>query len=64
MKEKETDPIMPFGKHGGKPISDIPVEYLDWLIGEQWFVTKFYELAEQIERHLEGRVEWQRMDDD
>ena len=25
---------MPFGKHQGKKLQDVPAEYLDWLIGE------------------------------
>lgn len=24
------DSLMPFGKHKGKPMSDVPVEYLHW----------------------------------
>lgn len=26
--------LMPFGKHKGKPMADVPAEYLDWLDGE------------------------------
>ena len=51
---------MPFGKHKGLPISEVPVKYLDWLIGEPWF-EKFEDLKKEIEEYLEGDAEWQRM---
>ncbi len=25
---------MPFGKHAGKPIAEVPLDYLDWLVGQ------------------------------
>lgn len=30
----------PFGKHKGKRLADIPDTYLDWLIGEGWFIER------------------------
>jgi len=27
---------MPFGKHEGKPMKDVPAEYLDWLSEQDW----------------------------
>lgn len=27
--------LMPYGIHEGKPIAQVPLEYLDWLIGQQ-----------------------------
>jgi len=27
---------MPFGKHKGMPIGEVPADYLDWLIGQTW----------------------------
>jgi uncharacterized protein (DUF3820 family) len=57
----ENDPILPFGKHKGEHCSDVPVGYLDWLIGQDWLRP---EMKEQIEAHLETRPEWKRMGDD
>ena len=52
------DPVIPFGKHKGNCASDCPVEYLDWLIGQDWL---FADLKENILAHLETRAEWKRM---
>ena len=57
------DPFMPFGKHKGERLSDIPVAYLDWLIGQDWMQEK-PDLLETIETHLRSRPEWQRLGDD
>lgn len=55
------DTVMPFGKHKGEELQDIPVAYLDWLIGQDWLKP---DLKETIEDHLQGRPEWQRMGDE
>ncbi len=52
------DPVIPFGKHRGNYASDIPVSYLDWLIGQDWLDS---ELESQIHEHLKTRPEWQSM---
>ena len=57
-EDKEFDPIIPFGKHKGELCSDIPVDYLDWLIGQDWLKPQ---LKAEIEAHLESRTEWRRM---
>ena len=31
MKQLEDTDIMPFGKHKGQPMADVPVKYLHWL---------------------------------
>ncbi len=28
--------FMPFGKHIDKRMADVPDDYLDWLIGQEW----------------------------
>jgi uncharacterized protein (DUF3820 family) len=55
--DRSTDFEMPFGKYKGDMLSDIPVGYLDWLIGQDWCKP---ELEERIIRHLETRPEWTR----
>lgn len=37
---KDSDP-MPFGKHKGKPMQEVPANYLDWLRGEDWVKDKY-----------------------
>jgi uncharacterized protein (DUF3820 family) len=54
---------MPFGKHKGESLEDIPVEYLDWLIGQDWMDEK-PALKKIITDHLSERPEWQQMGED
>ena len=61
LMEDMPDPVIPFGKHKGNYASDIDVEYLDWLIGQDWFVEKFADLEEEVAKHLQSRPEWQNM---
>jgi uncharacterized protein (DUF3820 family) len=56
----DPNPTLPFGKHKGEKCGDVPVGYLDWLIGQDWLKP---DLKEQIEQHLKGRPEWHRLDD-
>jgi uncharacterized protein (DUF3820 family) len=51
--------IMPFGKHKGTEIGDIPKNYLDWLIGQEWFQG---DLRQSIADHLNARRDWEQMD--
>jgi len=46
-----------FGKYNGKPIGEIPDTYLDWLLGEPWFITnkKNQKLIPEIEHELATR---------
>jgi hypothetical protein len=40
---------MPFGKHEGEDIEDIPTSYLRWLLDQEWFPEKYprgYEYAD------------------
>ncbi|MHC4569512.1 MAG: putative quorum-sensing-regulated virulence factor [Planctomycetota bacterium] len=50
---------IPFGKHRGEAIKDIPIKYLDWLLGQDWFVEKFDDLAEEVKEFLENEAGWQ-----
>jgi uncharacterized protein (DUF3820 family) len=50
---------MPFGKHKGTELSEIPTAYLDWLIGQEWFKG---DLKTSVEAHLETRADWLRDD--
>jgi len=55
---KDSDP-MPFGKHKGKEMRDVPASYLDWLRDQKWLdewpsVAKYIEENElQINQELE-----------
>lgn len=58
-KEQQWDDwVLSFGKHKGRRISECPIEYLDWLIGEEWLRPG---LKSKIEQFLAGCGEWKRM---
>lgn len=59
--ERAKERKMPFGKHKGLAISECPISYLDWLIGEEWFAVRFPNLKAEIEDYLNDSPEWQRM---
>jgi uncharacterized protein (DUF3820 family) len=52
---------IPFGQHKGKPLDEVPVRYLDWLIGQDWMDGK-PTLKRAIEEHLKERPEWATLD--
>ena len=59
-KPKDPEPtatIMPFGKHKGSSIAELPSSYLDWLMGQDWFVEqkRNFVLVEVILKELETR---------
>ena len=54
--------VMPFGKYKGEELSNIPTEYLDWLIGQDWMNGR--DLQRDILTHLRTRAEWHNMEDD
>jgi len=47
--------IIPFGKHKGSGIEDVPTSYLEWLTEQDWFTEKFSEGAKAIGKELEFR---------
>ena len=49
---------MPFGAFKGIDIEDIPNKYLEFIIGEKWFITREASLAENIKKELKYRKQW------
>ena len=49
---------MPFGKYKGDAISECPIDYLDWLIGQEWLNE---DLKEEIEDYLRSCPEWHNL---
>lgn len=47
-REFNDDSVMPFGKHFGKCLSDVPSEYLDWLSGQEQLMRTWPGLAAYI----------------
>ena len=48
---------MPFGKHQGKPLSEVPDDYLFWL-HKAGIHPKYGELAEYIDENIDGIVDY------
>lgn len=53
--------VLRFGKYRGKPISDMPTSYLDYLLGWEGLMP-FQKRA--IHEHLKTRQDWLRMGDE
>ena len=61
--EETTNFEFPWGKHKGQMVSDIPTDYLDWLIGQSWMdAAKNKALKFKVEAHLQTRADWMRME--
>lgn len=45
--------IFPFGKHKGKPIADVPDDYLDWVLAQD---GKFEDVKDRIAAHRLGAI--------
>jgi len=44
--------IISFGKYRDRNIEEIPDTYLDWLLGEKWFLEKYNHLVIPIAKEL------------
>ena len=53
------DFLMPFGTHKDEPLSEIPTEYLDYVLG---FDNLWPSTRDAIVTHLRTRADWQNMD--
>ncbi len=49
-KRSINNPVMPFGKYAGEPVSSVPTGYLKWLLREM-------DLDEALELVTEGELE-------
>lgn len=52
---KQKDIKFTFGKYKDILIADVPNHYLNWLMEQDWFISKFVELQEQVEIELKYR---------
>jgi uncharacterized protein (DUF3820 family) len=46
---------IPFGEFKGVDIEDVPSDYLEWISGETWFMTREPKLYENIKKELKYR---------
>ncbi|HUX00820.1 MAG TPA: hypothetical protein VMY35_07555 [Phycisphaerae bacterium] len=52
---------MPFGVHKDKPLSEIPTEYLDFVLG---FENLWPSTRDAILAHLRTRADWNRQNEE
>lgn len=52
------DTILPFGKHKGQKLSEVPVRYLDWMLS----IDLSPQLRADIEAYLKTQAEYEQMD--
>lgn len=49
---------MPFGKHKGEHIEDVPTSYIRWLLDQDWLADKFPDLVDACQIESEYRKMW------
>ena len=57
IRDDDGNPVMPFGKHEGALLSEVPTDYLWWVLEEADATDHFLELVELVEDELEERGE-------
>jgi len=56
---------LPFGKYIDKDIEDVPTDYLNWLLEQDWFFKKYRHGAEQTTKELSYRMQHEvKVEDD
>ena len=55
VRDDDGNPVMPFGKHKGVLLSDVPTDYLWWVLEGSDVIDRFPELAGMVEDELEER---------
>lgn len=55
---RHEDMAMPFGKHKGELVADIPDSYLRWLLDQEWVENDYPDLHEQLEIEYGYRKTW------
>lgn len=58
MSTKHEDVPMPFGKHKGELVADIPDGYLRWLIDQEWVQDDYPDLYDQLKIEYGYRKTW------
>lgn len=56
MKTEIRNYKMPFGKFKGRPLEEVPLKYLDWLIGEKNLSAQMPITYKHISKYLEDPV--------
>lgn len=49
LTDKSPCPVQ--GKHHGKPMEQVPADYLDWLVGQPWCRSKYPAVDDYVARN-------------
>jgi uncharacterized protein (DUF3820 family) len=60
IAEQKLRPLleMPFGKHKGQHIEEVPTSYIRWLLDQDWVAEKFGDLFDASLIEIEFRKMW------
>jgi hypothetical protein len=47
--------ILPLGKYRGKDIEDVPNWYLNFLLEQEWFISRFSDKIPVVEKEIQYR---------
>ena len=50
---------LPFGKHKGEGIEDVPLNYLEWLMEQDWFLEKYPEGEKAVNDEIAYRIKFE-----
>ncbi len=65
----DSDFTMPFGKYTGIKLEEIPLKYLDWLIGQDWLkdpvkmCVEEYMSNDTVQRELDSELDYDLVED-
>lgn len=54
VAEMKDSDVMPFGKHKGEKLGDIPASYLLWAYDQEWCVINFPLLAAYVAKNYKA----------
>lgn len=47
--------VVPFGKHKGEQVGDLPVSYMRWCLDQEWFEEQYPDLVTAFENEIRFR---------
>lgn len=59
LKSLTDEDVITFGKYRDQPLKDVPSSYLDWLIGQDWFLfnVRLYNYIQNNKAEIESDID-------